>query len=219
MSTARELLIVAMDMTSVRTVERGALSLALAGAEAIDLLAVGAITLDGDRIVPSDGSAADRPPATGGPGGTDLPGDPLLSDAASSFVRQAPYESVGNWLWRRGRNLSAIYTAALEAEGQLVRRHHRRWGVFRSSELVLVDSPARRRAADRWRADEPVLAALATAVGIRDKRTDDSPAVTDEAVGTVLTAVDDALSELTAESERRAHKLDDAAITNVRRGY
>ncbi|MYV56618.1 GPP34 family phosphoprotein [Streptomyces sp. SID3212] len=208
MSTARELLIVAMDMTSVRTVERGALSLALAGAEAIDLLAVGAITLDGDRVVPSDG-----------PGTDDASGDPLLGEALSSFVRQAPYESVGNWLWRRGRNLSAMYTAALEAEGQLVRRHHRRWGVFRSSELVLVDSPARRRAADRWTADEPVLAALATAVGIRDKRTTNSPAVTDEAAATVLTAVDDALSELTAESERRAHKLDDAAITNVRRGY
>ncbi|WP_446038383.1 GOLPH3/VPS74 family protein [Streptomyces sp. SID1121] len=208
MSTARELLIVAMDMTSVRTVERGALSLALAGAEAIDLLAVGAITLDGDRVVPSDG-----------PGTDDASGDPLSGEALSSFVRQAPYESVGNWLWRRGRNLSAMYTAALEAEGQLVRRHHRRWGVFRSSELVLVDSPARRRAADRWTADEPVLAALATAVGIRDKRTTDSPAVTDEAAATVLTAVNDALSELTAESERRAHKLDDAAITNVRRGY
>ncbi|WP_327235460.1 GPP34 family phosphoprotein [Streptomyces sp. NBC_01317] len=208
MSTARELLIVAMDMTSVRTVERGALSLALAGAEAIDLLAVGAITLEGDRIVPSDGSGTDG-----------VSSDPLAGEALSSFVRQAPYESVGNWLWRRGRNLSAMYTAALEADGQLVRQHHRRWGVFRSSELVLVDSPARRLAADRWTADEPVLAALATAVGIRDKRTTDSPAVTDEGVVAVLTAVDDALSELTAESERRAHKLDDAAITNVRRGY
>ncbi|MFJ2646227.1 GPP34 family phosphoprotein [Streptomyces sp. NPDC087420] len=213
MSTPRELLIVAMDMTSVRTVERGALSLALAGAEAIDLLAVGALTLEGDRIVPSGGLGTD------GPEMGDVPSDPLLGEAASSFVRQAPYESVGNWLWRRGRNLSAVYTAALEAEGQLTRQHRRRWGVFRSSELVLVDSPARRLAADRWTADEPVLAALATAVGIRDKRTTDSPAVTDEAVATVLTAVDEALSELTAESERRAHKLDDAAVTNVRRGY
>lgn len=117
MSTARELLIVAMDMTSVRTVERGALSLALAGAEAIDLLAVGAITLEGDRIVPSDGSGTDG-----------VSSDPLAGEALSSFVRQAPYESVGNWLWRRGRNLSAMYTAALEADGQLVRQHHRRWG-------------------------------------------------------------------------------------------
>jgi hypothetical protein len=204
-STPRDLLIVAMDMTSVRTVERGNLSLALAGAEAIDLLGARALTLEGDRIVPSSDS-----PATG---------DPLLDEAASSFVRQAPYESVGNWLWRRGRDLSVIYTAALEAEGQLTRQHHRRWGVFRSSELVLVDSPARSLVAHRWRADEPVLAALATAVGIRDRRTADSPSVRDDAVATVLAAVDDALNELAAESERRAHKLDDAAITNVQRGY
>ncbi|MFF2522642.1 GOLPH3/VPS74 family protein [Streptomyces liangshanensis] len=215
MSTPRELLIVAMDMTSVRTVERGSLSLALAGAEAVDLLAVGAITLEGDRVVPSGEGLGSGDPLVDEP----LLDDWLLGEAASSFVRQAPHESVGNWLWRRGRDLSSAYTAALEAEGQLVRRHHRRWGVFRSTELVLVDSPARRLAAERWTADEPVLAALATAVGIRDKRTTASPAVTDESVATVLTAVDDALSELAAEAERRAHKRDDAAVTNVQRGY
>ncbi|MET8680213.1 GPP34 family phosphoprotein, partial [Streptomyces sp. NPDC004647] len=52
MTTPRDLLIVATDMASSRPVERGALSLALAGAEAIDLLDAQAIGLDGDHIVP-----------------------------------------------------------------------------------------------------------------------------------------------------------------------
>lgn len=85
--------------------------------------------------------------------------------------------------------------------------------------MVLVDSPARRRAANRWAADEPVLAALATAIGVRDKRTHDSPEVNDPAAGAVLAAVTDALAELADERQRRARKLDDAAVTNYRRGY
>ena len=67
MTTPRDLLIVAMDMEKVRPVEQGDLSLALAGAEVLDLLAAGALGLDGDLLVPGDR------PATG---------DRLLDEAA-----------------------------------------------------------------------------------------------------------------------------------------
>ncbi|MGH3928258.1 MAG: GOLPH3/VPS74 family protein, partial [Pseudonocardiaceae bacterium] len=103
MTTPRDLLMVALDMESGPP-EQGDLSLALAGAEVIDLLDVQAIRLDGERIVPV------HRPATG---------DRLLDEAASSLVRQEPYESVGDWLWRRGRGLFSSYLAALEAEGLL----------------------------------------------------------------------------------------------------
>ncbi|MFG2209492.1 GPP34 family phosphoprotein [Streptomyces sp. NPDC048638] len=200
MTTARDLLIVAMDMAPSRPVERGDLSLALAGAELIDLLEAQAITLDGERIVP-----AYRPTIA----------DRLLDEAASSLVRETPYESVGDWLWRRGRDLSATYVAALEAEGQLA-RPGRRGMPFRSGRTVLVDSPARRQAADRWTAEEPVLTSLATAVGVRGKETGDTPGADDDAVTTVLATVHEALMELEAVRQRRA--IEDAAFDNIWRG-
>ncbi|MFJ6754477.1 GPP34 family phosphoprotein [Streptomyces sp. NPDC091273] len=206
MTTPRDLLIIAMDMGSSSPVGQGDLSLALAGAEVIDLLAARAVRLDGDLIVPGDRPAlADR----------------LLEEAAASLVREAPYESVADWLWRRGRDLAAAYQAELEAEGQLV-RHGRRGISFRAGELVLADSPDRRRAADRLASDEPVLAFLAEAVRVRGERTGESPDVTDvtdvtdEAVATVLAAVDDALVELAAVRQRRA--IEDAAFDNIWRG-
>jgi hypothetical protein len=201
MSTSRDLLITAMDLAASRPLERGDLSLALAGAELIDLLDAQVITLDGDHIVPSDRRAVD---------------DRLLDEAASSLPRQAPYESVDDWLWRRGRDLSAAYLAALEAEGQLTRQRDRRWMIFQPSHTVLVDSPARRRAANRWASDEPLLAALAAAAGIGDKPTGESPSVADDAVATVLAAVHDAVRGLEAERQRRA--LDEAAFDNIWRG-
>jgi hypothetical protein len=200
MTTPRDLLIIAMDLTASRPLEQGDLSLALAGAELIDLLEAQAITLDGDHIVPSDRRAiADRG----------------LDEAASSLARQSPYESVGDWLWRRGRGLSAAYLAALEAEGQLTRQR-RLWMIFQPAHLVLVDSPARRQAANRWASDEPILTALAAAVGIGDKPTGESPGVADDAVATVLAAVHDAVRSLEAERQRRA--LDEAAFDNIWRG-
>lgn len=201
MTTARDLMIVALDMASSRPVERGGLSLALAGAEMIDLLDAQDIRLDGDHVVPSNRRAiADR----------------LLDEAAASLAREAPYESVGDWLWRRGRGLSAAYLAALEAEGHLTRQRRRRWMLFRTSGMVVVDSPARRLAADRWTSNEPVLASLAAAIGIRDEQTGDSPGVADDAMATVLAAVNDALQELAVERQRRA--IEEAAADNIRRG-
>ncbi|MGG8408987.1 GPP34 family phosphoprotein, partial [Streptomyces sp. 12297] len=86
MTTPQDLLIVAMDTETghpVEHVEHGDLSLALAGAEVIDLLAAGAVGLDGDLIVPGPKPA---------------PADRLLAEAAAALVPQAPHESVSDWL-------------------------------------------------------------------------------------------------------------------------
>ncbi|HEY9440779.1 MAG TPA: GPP34 family phosphoprotein, partial [Streptomyces sp.] len=86
---------------------------------------------------------------------------------------------------------------------------------FRAGQLVLADSAARRDATDRWATDEPVLAALAEALGIERGKTDDSPAIEDD-TATVLAAVHDALMELEAVRQRRA--IEKAAFDNVWRG-
>lgn len=206
MTTSRDLMIIAMDVEPSRPVEHGALSLALAGAELIDLLGAEAVALDDDRIVPG------YHPTTA---------DALLDQAASSLVRQMPYESVDDWLWRRGRGLSAAYVAAFEAEG-LLSRAHRRGMPFRTARVVPADSPDRRAASDRWASDEPVLATLAAALGIRagnsqdTEDTDDSPGVDDDAVDTVLAAVHDALLRL--EAIRQQRSVEQAAFDNIWRG-
>ncbi|MFF3754859.1 GPP34 family phosphoprotein [Streptomyces sp. NPDC002018] len=223
MTTPRDLFLVSMDAPSDSPVDQGDLSLALAGAEVIDLLNAGAVTLEGGRLVPGD------PPATT---------DRLLDEAASSLVRQTPYETVADWLWRRGRGLAAAYLADLEAAGQITRQRYRRWLVFRSSRPVPADSPARELAANRLASDEPVLAALVAAVGINGGRAEDPPDVAvdpagtpaedgamavragdDDAVEAVLTEVDDAVGELVAERRRRVRRREEAAETNRRRGY
>ncbi|MFE2417538.1 GPP34 family phosphoprotein [Streptomyces hokutonensis] len=200
MSTPRDLLIVAMDVAPDRPVESGELSLALAGAEVVDLLAAEAVALDGELIVPK----LQVP----------LP-DGLLDEAAGALVRETPYESVEDWLWRRGRGLVSAYLAALEKEG-LIARQRGRWNLVRSGRAALVDSPARSRAADRWATGEPVLAQLAAAVGIREVPEEDSAKVTDEALDTVLAAVHDAVTELEAVRQRK--NVEDAAYDNVWRG-
>lgn len=197
---------VAMDMPSSRPVERGDLSLALAGAELIDLLGDQAVRVDGGRIVP---------------GSPRVFADPLLDSAGKAVVREGSYEEVGEWLWRRGRGLADAYLGAFESEGLVSRERERRWVVFGGTRRVLVDSAERHRAASRWRADDPVLADLATGIGVRvrDERAEDVTEVKDDAVATVLIAVTDALAELGEERERRARKLEDAAETNYRRGF
>ncbi|MCX5008095.1 GPP34 family phosphoprotein [Streptomyces sp. NBC_00638] len=200
MTTARDLFIITMDKEPDRSVGQGDLSLALAGAEVIDLLADEVLTLDGDRMVPT------RQPTTD---------DRLLSEAASAVVRQIPFERVEDWLWRRGRDLSAAYQADLEQAGQLTRQRRGRLP-FGANRMELVDSPARSRAMHRWAADEPVLAALAAVVGIPAEQTEDTPAVDDEAVTTVLVAVHDAVMELEAVRQRRA--IENAAFANIWRG-
>ncbi|MGW1255548.1 GOLPH3/VPS74 family protein [Streptomyces sp. NPDC002513] len=200
MATARDLLTVALDAAPGRRAETGDLSLALAGAELLDLMDLRALTLDGVLIAPSD------PPVTD---------DRLLREAAAALTRQPPYESVEDWLWRRGQGLSSVYLAAFEEEG-LLARQRRRWLPAWTGEATPVDSPARRQAADRWAAGEPVLATLAATIGVREAPAEEPPEVTEGATGTVLAAVDDAVTELTAVRQRRA--VEKAAFDNIWRG-
>ena len=200
MSTARDLVIVALDVKPSRPLERGDLSLALAGAETYDLLRAGTLTLDGDRIVP-------RPQPE--------PDDRLLHEAAASLRRQVPYETLQDWLWRRGNGLTSAYLTALEQEGRLTWERGR-WLPVRGGRPVLTDTQARRRAACRWAADEPVLLTLAAAVGILDEPATTEPGITDDATLTVLAAVHDAVMELEAVRQRRA--IEDAAFANLWRG-
>ncbi|WP_371524900.1 GPP34 family phosphoprotein [Streptomyces sp. NBC_01283] len=198
MTTAKDLFIVAMDPK--RSVGQGDLSLALAGAELIDLIGAGAITVDGDRIMP---------------GGQPTPDDRFMGEAAAGITHQEPYERIEDWLWRRGRDLSAAYQAALEENEELKPQRSGR-SPFGSQRLEPVDTPARRRATDRWKEREPVLAALASVVGIDDERSDDEPGLDDEAVTTVLAAVHDAVMELEAVRQRRT--IENAAFANLWRG-
>jgi hypothetical protein len=199
MSTARDLVIVAMDTAADRPVTQGDLSLALAGAEVIDLLRAEAVTLEADRIVPRLAPPLD---------------DPLLEQAAESLERDKPYESIDDWLWRRGRGLAQEYVTVLEQEG-LVSRPRGSWLPFRSARPVPVESPARQRAAHRWAADEPVLATLAAAIGVCDGVPDDVP-VPDDTTQPVIAAVVRAVMEL--DAIRRRREIEDAAFANVWRG-
>ncbi|MEU9313834.1 GPP34 family phosphoprotein [Streptomyces sp. NPDC048256] len=197
MTTARDLLLVAMDVAPVRPAGQGELSLALAGAEVIDLVGTGAVALDGDLLVPGTAPAPD---------------DRLLAEAAASLVRAAPYESVEDWLWRRGSGLAAAYSARFEADGLTGRTRHGRLP-FRSAGTEPLDSPARRHATGRWAADEPVLAALGAAVGLREEPAEGFPDLPGDTVVTILAAVGDAVAELEAVRQRRS--IEDAAFDNI----
>ncbi|MEU0410654.1 GPP34 family phosphoprotein [Streptomyces griseorubiginosus] len=200
MTTARDLAIVALEVADGRSVEQGDLSLALAGAEVLDLVDAGAIALDDDRIVPGPQAAT---------------GDRLLDEATASLVRQEPYETVEDWLWRRGQELAAAYVDDLEKIGLATRRRGRRLPLL-SGRTVPVDSPARSGAAERRASGEPVLTALAAAAGVEDKGPEFDEDVVGEVVTTVLAAVGDAVMELEAVRQRRA--IESSAFDNVWRG-
>ncbi|MFD3918600.1 GPP34 family phosphoprotein [Streptomyces sp. NPDC058595] len=211
MTTPRDLLITTLEVASSRLPEQGDLSLALAGGELIDLLNARAAALDGDRIVPDESGAVD---------------DRLLNEASAALARQAPYESVEDWLWRRGRGLAAVYLMALKSDGQITRRRRSRWAPFGGGRTVLTDTPARRSARERWESNEPVLGSLGATIRIRerehprdqeDQQADSPPDVADEAVESVLAAVHNAVRDLEAERQRRS--IEDAAFDNIWRGY
>ncbi|MFF3958584.1 GPP34 family phosphoprotein [Streptomyces sp. NPDC001890] len=197
MTTPRDLLIAALDVSSGRSVEQGDLSLALAGAELIDLVVCGAVALDGDRIVPGPQQAMD---------------DRLLDAAVSLLAREAPYESVEDWLWRRGRGLSETYRTALEAEGTITRQRHR-WIPRRLDRTAPADLPSRRHVAERWTSGEPVLAGLAAAVGVHDEPPADFEGPHADALVTVLVAVNEAVTELAAVRQQR--QIEEAAFDNI----
>ncbi|WP_320781849.1 GPP34 family phosphoprotein [Streptomyces sp. CRN 30] len=201
MTTARDLTFVSSDVASEYPVERGDLALALAGAELIDLLAAGTVVLDDGLVRPAEGAGS---------------GDPLLA-AAAGTVRGEPRESVADWLWRRGEGLADTYRAATGTED----RGRPRRAVWRTAERTAPAAPADPRdrggAADRWHAGEPVLVALAAAVGIRHDEADRIADPDDEAVTTVLAAVGDAVVELAAIRQRRS--VEEAAFDNIWRGW
>ncbi|MFC7907093.1 GPP34 family phosphoprotein [Streptomyces nigra] len=209
MNTARDLAIVALDLAQDQRAEQGELSLALAAAEVFDLLDAGALTLAEDRITPN----AQAPT-----------GDRLLDEAATALVRQEPYESVEDWLWRRGRGLSAAYVADLEQAG--TRPRGPRFSL-RAAPAAPVDAAARQRAEERWTSHEPLLTALGAAAGVgldekddtedADGTEDGSEALTDDTAATVLAALGNAVMELEAVRQRRA--IEDAAFDNVWRGF
>ncbi|MFJ9525546.1 GPP34 family phosphoprotein [Streptomyces sp. SID5594] len=214
MTTAKDLFIIAMDPRPERSVGQGDLSLALAGAELIDLIDAGAVTVDEDRIVPGEASA---------------PQDGLLGEASALLTRESPHERIEDWLWRRGRDLAAAYQAALEEDGELTRKRSGRLS-FGSERVEPVDTPARRAAAERWEEREPVLAALASAIGVEGGASgvedgasgveggpsDEEPGLDDEAVTVVVTAVHDAVMELEAVRQRRT--IENSAFANLWRG-
>ncbi|MCX5145005.1 GPP34 family phosphoprotein [Streptomyces sp. NBC_00338] len=208
MTTARNLLVITMDMAGDHPVRSGELSLALAGAELIDLAVDGAVELREDRIVPGAGPASSDATAH-------EPADELLQQASAALRRDEPYESVGDWLWRRGEGLSGTYAATFEAAG-LLTRQRRRGRPFQSGELVLAESSARHRAAELWSSAEPVLMTLAEAVGVPDERPHDTPEVTDDSVALILATVSDALLEL--EGERQKRDIEQKAFDNIWRG-
>ncbi|MEV0528618.1 GPP34 family phosphoprotein [Streptomyces sp. NPDC050439] len=198
MTTAKDLFIIVMDVK--HSVGQGDLSLALAGAELIDLIGAGAAAVDGESIVPGEQPTLD---------------DRLMNEAAAGLTRRAPHERIEDWLWRRGRDLAAAYQAALEENDELKPQRSGRLP-FGSKRVEPVDTPARRRAGERWKEKEPVLAALASIVGIDAERSDDDPGLDDEAVTTVLAAVHDAVMELEAVRQRRT--IENAAYANLWRG-
>ncbi|MET7325126.1 GPP34 family phosphoprotein [Streptomyces sp. NPDC005549] len=200
MTTAHDLTIVSLEVPSDYPVERGDLSLALAGAELIDLLEAGTVALDGSllRSVSPSGS-----------------GDRLLDAAAASLAGQEPAESVTDWLWRRGDGLAAQYLAAAGADdgGRGRPWRNARRGADRPAP---ADPSARRRATDRWAGGDPVLVDLAAAVGVRHESADRPTDPEDDRIATVLAAVHDAVVELAATRQRRS--IEEAAFDNIWRG-
>ncbi|GGZ00888.1 GPP34 family phosphoprotein [Streptomyces olivaceoviridis] len=200
MTTAQDLALVVLGLLPDQPVEQGDLSLALAGAEAIDLLESGALTLDGDRMVPGP------PVATG---------DRLLDQAVASLARQEPHETAEDWLWRRGRELAPAYVDDLDRAGLFV--HPRRHGFHLwSGRTVPADSPERARAEERRESGEPVLGTLLAALGIGADPSEADESPTGDAVTTVLAAVGDAVTRLEALRLRR--DVENAAFDNMWRG-
>ncbi|WP_098891727.1 GOLPH3/VPS74 family protein [Streptomyces sp. or3] len=201
MTTAKDLFIIAMDPVPDHAVGQGDLSLTLAGAELLDLIGAEVVTVDGDLIVP---------------GGSSAPDDRLLGEAAARITGQPPYERIEDWLWRRGRDLAAAYQDALEEDGELTQKRSGRLP-FGPRRVELVDTPGRRRAVARREEGEPVLAALASAVGIDGGPSgDDEPRLDDGTVTTVVATVHEAVMELEAVRQRRT--IENTAFANVWRG-
>ncbi len=142
MTTARDLALVAADPQDRTVVEQGDLSLALAGAELIDLLDAEALALDGTLLVPAGPAPGRRP---------------LLSEAARWLADGGPGETVDDWLWRRGRDLAGRYRTVLEEEG-LVAPERRNRNPLRRQRTAPADPSAARAAGSAARRASPCSA-------------------------------------------------------------
>ncbi|MFB6549821.1 GPP34 family phosphoprotein [Streptomyces sp. NPDC056405] len=215
MNTARDLFVITLEVPSGRPITQGDVSLALAGAELVDLRDAHALRLDGDRIVPLDDHAD----------GTNA----LTAQASAQLVTEPPYETVEQWLWRRGRGLAGSYADDLaartagDAQGGLLPRFLRHFGLTRSQEPPVRP---RHEATDRQVPDDSVLAAFAGTLGIGQaappvptepteptEPTDMTTADQADDVGLILAVVSDALMELEAERQRR--QIEQDAYDNV----
>jgi hypothetical protein len=216
MTTARDLVLVALTLPAGDITGQGDLSLALAGAEAIDLLHGGALSLDGDRMVPGSRVVL---------GMRVVSDDPLLDQADATIVRHEPYETIHEWLWRRAEDLVPAYADALERAGLVVHPHGHGLRLL-SGRAVLADSPERRDAEERRDSGEPVLTGLLAALGVQgagiieedeEERPEADDNFLDDAVATVLAAVGDAVMQL--EAVRLQQDVESAAFDNVWRGW
>ncbi|MFE0801246.1 GPP34 family phosphoprotein [Streptomyces sp. NPDC058812] len=206
MNTARDLFVITLEVPSSRPITQGDVSLVLAGAELVDLRDAHALRLDGDLIVPL-GDHAD---------GTNA----LTAQATAQLVTEPPYETVEEWLWRRGRGLAGSYADDLAAQtagsarGGLLPRFLRHFALSRSQEPPVRP---RHEATDRQLLDDSVLAAFAGTLGIGEavppEPTDTTPADQADDVGLILAVVSDALMELEAERQRR--QIEQDAYDNV----
>ncbi|MZE68812.1 GPP34 family phosphoprotein [Streptomyces sp. SID5789] len=195
MATAHDLSALATSPDTDAGLEEGDLSLALAGAELLDLVDVQAALLVSDRILP-----VVSPRHV----------DTMLAEAASAIVQNSPYETVESWLWRRGRDLVARYRAALEvtASGESARTYRH---PFRRAHPV-VDPTVLRHATDRLASGDPILVGLAASVGLAEPPAREAEGLSaDEA--TILTVVHGAVTELAAERQRRS--VEHGAYDNI----
>ncbi|ANJ11993.1 MULTISPECIES: GPP34 family phosphoprotein [Streptomyces] len=195
MATAHDLSALATSPDAEAGLEEGDLSLALAGAELLDLVDVQAALLVGDRILP-----VVSPRHV----------DTMLAEAASAIVQNSPYETVEGWLWRRGRDLAARYRSAREvtASGEAARTYRH---PFRRAHPV-VDPTALSHATERITSGDPILVGLAAAVGLAEPPAREAEGLSDDEA-TILTAVHEAVTELAAERRRRS--VEQAAYDNI----
>ncbi|MEU4011428.1 GPP34 family phosphoprotein [Streptomyces pseudogriseolus] len=200
MATALHLAALAAVRGAAPDFEQGDLSLALAGAELIDLADLHAVVLMRDRIMPA---AAPRTENS------------MLIEAAAEIVRDAPHETVERWLWRRGRDLAARYRVALRATvpEPLARAHRQR---LRQA-APAVGPHVLCSATDRLMVGDPVLTHLAAAAGIAEPPPADALDGLDEDEIAVLADVHQAITQLAAERQRRW--VDRGGFDNLWRGF
>ncbi|MEU5518442.1 GPP34 family phosphoprotein [Streptomyces griseoaurantiacus] len=201
MATAQALSALAFAPGADPAIEQGDLSLALAGAELIDLLGLGAVRLAGARILPV------------APARTE---DSMLVEAASEVVQDDSHETVESWLWRRGNGLAARYRAALGAGGSAAPAHSSR-NPFRRARPVSVDPRVLGEATERLETGDPVLAGLAASAGVRAAPPDEALTGLGADETVVLAEVHQAVTRLAGERQRRSIEQD--AFDNVWRGY